>query len=55
MRGAVTHGLHALEVVVGGLKVPVAPAICAEAHEVDEGAERGEFQKRPDRHVLGIL
>lgn len=42
MRGAVADGLHALEVVVGGLEAPVAPSPGAEAHEVDEGAERGE-------------
>lgn len=55
MRGAVADGLHALEVVVGGLEAPVAPSPGAEAHEVDEGAERGELKEGPGRHVAGVL
>lgn len=55
MRGAVADGLHALEVVVGGLEAPVVPSPGAEAHEVDEGAERGELKESPGGHVAGVL
>ena len=33
----------------------VAPTLCAEADEVDQGAERGELEKSPDRHIVEIL
>ena len=36
-------------------EAPVVPSIRAEAHEVDEGAERGELKEGPHGHVAGVL